>query len=177
MAAKTNRAKRIKNDRGSVMVETIPLLAIFVVLLGFGIGFFGVIHTAIMNSMASRTYAFETFRNRSDLTIFRDADISVSDNVQYQPQVGARFHTVDDERVDPSSSPGEFGTARDITFFPLAGAPQASGSGGSSSSQVVAHNSGIFSDSPTNHTLAVSPAWVMVGYGICLNATCGDGGP
>ena len=170
------RSASLENNRGSAMIETLPLLVIFVVLLGFGLGFFGVVHTAIMNSMASRTYAFETFRNRADLTIFRDSDTSLNSDPQFS-QVHARFHTVNDENINSAAQPGVFATVRQITFAPTTAPPQASGSGsgGSSSSPILAHNSGIFGIAPRNQSLGVSPAWVMVGYGICLDANCGDG--
>ncbi len=169
-------ATSLKNNSGSAMVETLPLLVIFVVLLGFGLGFFGIVHTAIMNSMASRTYAFETFRNRSDLTIFRDSDTNVNNDPQFS-QVHARFHAVNDEHINPATQTGLYATARQLTFAPSTAPPKAqgSGSGGSSSSPILAHNSGIFGIAPRNQSLGVSPAWVMVGYGICLDANCGDG--
>lgn len=173
MAAKTSLANnrkafsRLASERGSAMVETVPLLVIFIVLLGFGLGFFGVIQTAIMNSMASRAYAFETFRNRADLTLFRDT--GGPPFYQFQSW-GSRFHTINDERVPASVQTGQYATSRPITMFPsFASVPSSD-----SSNLVTVNNSKIYGLAYQNRSVDVSPAWVMVGYGICLNANCGD---
>ena len=42
-------------------------MVIFVMLMSFGMGLFGVVHTAILHSIAARTYSFETFRQRTNL--------------------------------------------------------------------------------------------------------------
>lgn len=147
------------------MVETLPILIIFVVLLSFGLGFFGFVHTAVMNSIASRTYAFETFRNRSDVTFFRDR--KADDVYTHYQNIGNRFHTIDSEKkIGNSLGVGQFATTRDIAF----GRKIAS-----SGASALEHNVNIYTISGRNRKGGVqaSPAWVMVGYGLCIDANCG----
>ena len=59
--------QHLQNEKGMAALEIIPIVIIVVLLLSFSFGFFGVIHTGILNSMAARNYAFETFNHRSDL--------------------------------------------------------------------------------------------------------------
>jgi hypothetical protein len=157
-------AKR-KNQKGLAMIETLPILVIFLVLIAFSLGFFGIVHTGILNSIAARAYAFETFRNRADLSYFRDK----GDPTQGAPKLyfnkGFRFHTINDE--NRAGDVGPYATAR-----PLAIGREIQSSGAS----VQDHNVEIFSISGRNRTGGVeaSPAWVMVGYGICVRAACGQ---
>jgi Tfp pilus assembly protein PilV len=164
MAAK-NRHKnsRLKNQQGTAMVETLPLLIIFVIMLAFGLGFFSVVHTAIMNSMAARAYAFETFRNRADLNIHREND--ASNPATYYSLYGARFHAINSENL--GNQQGQFASVRNIQFGVT---PQ------QTSGNVTDHNTNIYTIGSRNRKGGVetSPAWVMVGYGICINAQCGD---
>jgi hypothetical protein len=156
---------KLHNQRGNAMVETLPILIIFVVLLSFGLGFFGFVHTAVMNSMASRTYAFETFRNRSDVTFFRDR--KAQDVYTHYQNYGNRFHTIESEKnIDDSLGEGQFATTRDIAF----GRKIAS-----SGAAAVDHNVKIYTIQGRNRKGGVqaSPAWVMVGYGLCIDANCG----
>src|ERR1700752_1592500 len=69
---KKNVLRTINNDSGMATLEAIPLIIVFLVLLAFSFGSFGIIHTGILNSIASRTYAFETFRHRANLIYFRE---------------------------------------------------------------------------------------------------------
>jgi hypothetical protein len=158
---------RFHNQRGNAMVETLPILIIFVVLLSFGLGFFGFVHTAVMNSIASRTYAFETFRNRSDVTFFRDR--KAQDMYTHYQNIGNRFHTIDSEKkIGNSLGEGQFATTRDIAF-----GRKIATSGASS----LDHNVKIYTISGRNRKengVQASPAWVMVGYGLCIDANCGD---
>lgn len=68
--------KKLNKERGSAIVETLPLLIIFMTILGNIWGFFMAVHSGILSSIGARTYAFETFRNRTDLTYFRDQQTS-----------------------------------------------------------------------------------------------------
>ncbi|MEZ0393094.1 MAG: hypothetical protein ACAH59_12810, partial [Pseudobdellovibrionaceae bacterium] len=84
------------NSRGNAMIEIVPILAIFILILNFSLGFFGLIHSGIMNSIAARNYAFETFRNRADLRYLRDAASSDTEFTYTKSQV--RFHAIKSER-------------------------------------------------------------------------------
>ena len=85
--------KHLRNEKGMATIETIPLIMIFVVLLCYEFGVFGVIHTGIMQSISARAYAFETFRNRSNLTYFRDTPTTLN-NFR---QTGTRTHGIASE--------------------------------------------------------------------------------
>ncbi len=143
------------------MLETLPLLAIFMIFVAFGMGLFGVIHTGVLYSIAARTYAFETFRNRTNLTYHREnLSKSVSDPRTMKPYQG-RFHIVQQEQsanadITASSRPIAIGSV----VQPAA-------------ANAETHNSKIFNLQSRNQTVSVNPAWIMVGYGMCLNAQCG----
>ena len=66
----------LSNQKGMAVFEIVPLLVLFVLLLNFVFGFFGIIHSGILNSIAARNYAFETFRNRTSLNYIRDESTS-----------------------------------------------------------------------------------------------------
>jgi len=80
------------NQKGMSTLEMVPILTVFLLLVNFGMGFFGVIHSGIMNSIAARNYAFETFRSRTNLNYLRDE--ITSDVNPYYSQVGFRFHSI-----------------------------------------------------------------------------------
>lgn len=160
---------RLKNNSGLAMIETLPILVIFVVLLGFGLGLFGVVHTAILNSIGARTYAFETFSNRSDVTMFRDRKGAGSGSgFTHYAQIGNRFHVIDSDKVPLSGQPeNQYATDRNIAF----GLRTLSSEGSQTD-----HNTNIYNIVGRNRKgsgVSVSPAWVMVGYGMCINARCG----
>lgn len=151
-----------RNQRGLATVESIPLLVIFVMLVGYAVGMFGAIHTGILHSIAARTYAFETFRNRTNLKIFRENINSGGSNLFSFAKKGMRYHSVRAE--DSPSGDGFFVTRRPLSI----GYPSPEGSVKQSD-----HIQGIFTMQQRNQSIGVSPMWIMVGYGICLNAACG----
>ena len=153
----------IQNQSGMAILESLPLLVIFSLLMSYGLGLFGVIHTAILHSIAARTYAFETFRNRSNLVIYRENLTGLSIPLQTGP-FGFRYHAIITEK--PNS---------DVQFYssqrPLAMGRSVAQVG----NEFLVHNLNVFSKiMPRNESVEVSPIWVMVGYGICLSAACGD---
>lgn len=64
-----------KGQRGSASIETVILLFSFFIILSYTVGTFGVVHSGILNSISARAYAFETFRQRANVTYFRDEDV------------------------------------------------------------------------------------------------------
>lgn len=151
--------KKRLNNKGLATIEALPILVIFLVLIGYGLGNFGIIHTGILHSIAARTYAFETFRNRTDLTYFRDTG-----NTPEYYSYGFRFHGIQpesDDSLDFHGTPRPIAIGRDLA---------------TDQANVQDHNNNIYQIEQRNREggVSVSPAWVMVGYGICLNAGCGD---
>jgi hypothetical protein len=173
MVANFKRASApIMNERGMATIETIPLLVLFVFLMAYTLGGFGVVHTAIKNNIAARTYAFETFRNRTDLTYFRDT----GDKNQHYANNGARAHAIVSEaalgsedryiaserplRVGVPSSTSDIKNARDAWD--------------------EVHNKNIYEQGAiatgkriSGDKLSVNPVWVTIQYGMCLNVRCG----
>lgn len=157
---------RLRNESGMALVETIPILVIFLVLFAYGFGFFGVVHTGILNSISARAYAFETFRNRANLTFFRDRQ--TADGFSHFANIGVRFHTVTSEKkAGDATDQGQFATTRKLAL----GRDVAD-----SNTPESQHNERIYSLERRNRKggLEASPAWIMVGYGICINSRCGD---
>lgn len=156
-----NAVRVLKNQKGFAMLESIPLIVIFVVLTSFGLGFYGLVHTAILHSIAARTYAFETFRQRANLYYFREDGSGTSRPINFSVKQW-RYHAVNHEN-DPRDL--FIATARPIAYGRSLAASDASGD---------THNQQIFQIQPRNERVSVNPAWVMVGYGICMNAQCGN---
>ncbi|MDC0980323.1 hypothetical protein OAQ84_01165 [Bdellovibrionales bacterium] len=163
MAAKI-RLRTIKESKGLATIEALPLLVIFLVLITYGLGLFGVIHTSILASISARAYAFETFKHRTNLDLFRDTHPSPASNRSF----GIRLHAV--TAFQPGESPDWLPVKRAIVF---GRAPAWAPTGPSTS--ITDHNERIYQlNSGRNREVSTSPAWVMVRYGICLNAACGD---
>lgn len=155
---------QLRNQKGLATVETLAILLVFVILLSYSLGVFGVIHTGILNSIAARTYAFETFRNRANLTYFRDIPTPA---LLHFRNFGNRIHGVKNERDNTSS--GFRSTERPLRVG-FGGIPS-----DSSRSNPNLHNTSLFqqvNDGVTTQ-VGVSPVWIMTQYGICLDAWCG----
>lgn len=157
-----NKALFTKNEKGSAIVETLPLLIIFMTILGNMWGFFMATHSGILSSIAARTYAFETFRNRSDLTYFRDqatdsgAPYDDDRSINYA-KVGSRIHSI----IRPGG---------EEKFYPLSiNYNQFSPSQAKASASTKDQHNGvkIFSDERTGD--GVKEIWIRSTYGICLN--------
>jgi hypothetical protein len=161
--------RHLKNEQGMATVETIPLLVIFVILLAYSFGSFGIIHTGILNSIAARTYAFETFRGRTNVTYFRD-NIRPGDAFEalHFLRKGNRVHGIKQE--NPGNSTDNFMSTERPLRMGLGNIP-----GDVSRTTASTHNQKIYTDvgEQVQTQVGVSPVWIMTQYGICLNATCG----
>lgn len=160
------RKNKLKDQSGMALIETIPILVIFLMLIAYGLGFFGVVHTGILNSISARAYAFETFRNRNNVTYFRDSGTS---GFSHFANIGARVHTVNSESkaTEAAVEDGQFATTRRLAFGrEVADVATTEGQ----------HNERVYSIEQRNRKggLEASPAWIMVSYGICINSVCGD---
>ncbi len=169
--AMTNPTRILKNEKGIATVETIPLLLVFVILLAYSFGSFGIIHTGILNSIASRTYAFETIRNRANTTYFRDNLVGATppDGArEHYKTIGNRIHGIKQEGDNSFSS------------FRSTERPLRVGFGGipadKSRQSASIHNQTVFTgiQEKVQTQIGVSPVWVMTQYGLCIDAKCGD---
>ncbi len=176
------RRRNLRKQKGMASVEMIPILMLFVLLVNFAMGFFGVIHSGILNSIAARNYAFETFRNRSSLVYLRDE--SGAQPTSFYSGVGFRFHSVLDNGV-AGTNLNWVATKRPIKFTEANGYQAAddgtsehnsSGSIRKSSideSQKTSESMNLTGTAPGDDKNGVDPVWIMTSYGICLTAACG----
>jgi len=125
MVAKNNKSF-LFNQRGVVILETIPLIWVIFVLLGATLGSWGIVHTAIMNSISSRHNAFFILNHRSDLNYLRDFGPDhypilsrPEDNIHrfYYGNIGSRFFFVQDENFVPGENTDSTATGRFVNFI------------------------------------------------------------
>jgi hypothetical protein len=161
--------KRVKNEKGMAIMEIVPIMIIFTILINYALGFFGAIHSGILGSMAAKNYAYETFQHRADLTYLRDNDKSATD-VQYS-KLGFRWHaSISDKLIKKSgANPGDqfFATLRPIDFLAKV---DATGTKDIHNRQI----SSVADGKRFTSNDGVNPIWIRPQYGICLNAKCGN---
>ena len=149
----------LKNQKGFATVESVALLVVFLLLLTYGMGFFGAIHSAVLNSISARAYAWETFAHRTNVSYFRAAPIVMTHN-----DAGYRSHTVISELNPSNNTEIFFATERGIAW----GRP----------------TEGLGRDGATHAGLQrlalgraerqrVNPIWIRTVYGLCLDSNCG----
>lgn len=164
-------SQKRKNQKGMAAIEMIPILIIIILLANFSIGFFGVIHTGILNSIAARNYAFETFRHRSNLTYFATNSAGNADKSNAFDLDQQRMHATLSEVAISQDDDKTIATSRTIDFFDF--------------SQRQADEVGTNKDDHNKKTLSVAdgvrytdtgvnPVWIKTAYGICINSKCGD---
>ena len=156
--------KTIKNEKGLASIEATILIVLFVSLLYYTYGFFGIVHTAILHNIHARTYAFETFRHRTNLLYFRS---NRRVDLNYYHNIGTRLHGINTDTA--TQSPSQVATERPISMG-LVVDEQGRREG--------IHNNDVFERVPAsgrNTSVEVNPVWIKVIYGICLNSRCGDG--
>lgn len=156
----------ISNESGMATLEALPILVVFMMLISYGLGLYGTIHSATLSSIAARSYAFETFRHRADLVYFR----SNNKAFQHYRDIGVRFHGI----VDPGTGTEAIFRANEENIY--VGRRPAADRRNLNASNVSLHNEEIYgiADGRRNRNLEVSPIWVKVGYGMCITASCGD---
>jgi len=162
---KTDRS-RLQNEKGMAVFEMIPIIIIIILMMNFSLGFFGAIHTGILNSIACRNYAFETFRHRADLVYFRN--VSNGDNSDYH-LYGQRVHGTISE--NPSTGRNWWASTRTIDFFAFSNRPDII------ENSTVGHSTKLNSLNEAtrfDNTDGVNPIWIQTRYGICLTAACGS---
>ena len=155
------RNNPLQNEKGLASIEATVLSVLFVSLLYYTFGFFGVVHTAILHNIHSRTYAFETFRHRANLMYFR----SNNGTVLHYYDINSRLHGVNTDSRRSASR--QVATERPIIMGQEVG---------EQSRQSSVHNRDIYNRVQTgdrNQAVSVHPVWVMTMYGICLNLQCG----
>ncbi len=157
-----------KNQKGLAVLEALPVILVMFVLMGATLGTWGIVHTAILNSIAARNYIFYTFNNSSDLSYYGKG---------FYRKRGYRFSYISSKYQKDRGTKEEQATLRFVDF-------RNPNSTGHNTSEVPKRRE--LTKDNWEHTRknlhnnrrfkgpGADPAWVMVGYGICLNAQCGD---
>lgn len=163
---KPKKSSIINDESGMAIFELIPIIIVIVLLVNFSLGFFGAIHTGILNSIAARNYAMGTFNHRANLTYLRN---NVSSQVRYHyDQHGLRIHGVTTDKMGDENWTA---TTRKIDFFDYKERAEVVGNG----SKAI-HNKEVntITESERNQKVGANPIWIKTAYGICLNASCGS---
>ena len=179
MAAK-GKSTFLTNQKGLVILESIPLILVMFVLLGATLGSWGIVHTAIMNSIASRHNAFFVLNHRSELAYKRDFGrrqypntTLIDPHQEFFTEKGRRFFFVQDEDFD-NSRKNSTATLRFVNFI----AKDETYDGQPNFLRTALDHRDIMNqrvqDLGQENRTKVAKAWIMVAYGICLTATCGD---
>ena len=156
--------RSLNNEDGMATLEAVSLIVIFLVLVAYMLGSWGIVHTGITNSIAARNYAFETFRHRTNLTYLRD---NTQSTVHYDG-AGARTHGI---MAEDHVLNGPFqATARPISLGLIAA--QANYTNQTMHTQTIPN--GVVEGQQIKGNIEASPVWVMAQYGMCLSAACGD---
>ncbi len=153
-SAHRTRDKDLPNchQKGMALLETLTLMIVFIVLAGYMLGFFSVVHSGIKNSIAARNLAFESFRNRSDLRLWRDNNPKI---ISYYKDF--RWHSTISENTPQRNvgGPELYSTGRRINYI-----------GEGRDNRNVSGELNDFEIQKTN------TVWVKTAYGICLTAEC-----
>lgn len=173
----TPKFKKRKSEKGMAILESIPALFMVIVIFNFALGFFGGIHSGILNSIASYNYTMETFRFRSNLMYFRPG--SSKDN--YKSSMN-RVHGVvaDGIKTEDTKRARWPATSRPIALNMALTTINQKYSADSidhsyknrlQQSNVwkafAGYNPGSADESPVTPEI-----WIKTIYGICLNAEC-----
>ena len=178
----------LKNNKGIALFEILPLLVVFVTLVGLTVGLWGAVHSGVLQSIAARHYAFEVINNRSHFEYHRDFEPPVISNSSvmygnsefsakndYYGGVGSRLFII---KADTDSSAEElYVTHRGINFFEELKRGYSENPRGIIPAQESTLDSSFhrISMQDDSDVQPVNPLWLMIGYGICLDCPCGDG--
>ena len=172
-----------KNNKGMAMVEALPIIMVMFVLMGATLGSWGIVHTAILNSIASRNAIFFYFNNRSDLSYLRDFfteyGLSPDTGTHYFRKdgdngMGKRFTFIVSEKATLADD-GMVATLRKVDFRDIGTPVEVSPLSNDDHSNIPSitpdgRNTGRQTGKISEQR---NRAWIMVGYGICLDAECG----
>jgi len=190
MAANQFKRKSNKSEKGMAFLEAVPVLIMLTLIFNFSLGFFGAVHTGILNSIASYNYALETFRFKSNLIYFRPGGgtthyASALNRVHGTTQDGSEVQA---GKEDKNKWPA---TQRGITFNYKRDDPKRNlsmvqnGAGKMAVTDSVGDHEFISKGTDTNVWKADSKynpengdaiqtprIWIKTVYGICLTAEC-----
>lgn len=158
--------KILINKKGTAILEMIPVIIVLMVLLRYTYGFFGIIQSATLQSIAARNYSYETFRHRSRLGYLREGAIEA--RTEYKK--GVRLHGIRDESSNVTATPDWDVARRDISFPPRKVDKIGSDSYVARSSEQYNIRVGRrYADGD-----GVNQVWLAIRYGMCVDFRCGD---
>ncbi len=190
MAVKTKRIFK-NSEKGMAFVEAIPVLFMLILVFNFSLGFFGAIHSGILNSIASYNYTLETFRFKSNLIYFRPGGGTTNyakamNRVHGTTQDGSEVQSggKEDKNKWPATQRGiTFNYKRDDNSRNLSSVQD--GKLKTPIADSVGDHEWISRLSSTNiwkvdstyapqaaDTIQTPRIWIKTVYGICLNAEC-----
>ena len=166
----------LADQKGMAMIEALPIVWVMFVLMGATLGSWGIVQTAILHSIAARNYTFFLFNNRADLSYLRDfADeeypgLSGDVSQKYYREDSGEGHGYRFSYISSENPSGDdvLATLRKVDFRNITYHDRSDFLRDSEHSNIKAEIT------PRNTNKKVGPAWIMVGYGICLSAKCGD---
>ncbi len=181
---KNVKRKFKKSEEGMAIIEAIPVLFMLVLVFNFSLGFFGAVHSGILNSVASYNYTLETFRFRSNLMYFRPAGGTINydkskNRVHGTTQEGSVVQAKEDKGKWPATMRGiTLNYNKEDPKRALANANTQGGTesnrnfGGKGSSNNIW--TAISEYSPDDTPIQTPRIWIKTVYGICITADCGD---
>lgn len=172
--SQSHKKKKKKNNKGMALLEALPVLFMVILVFNFSLGFFGAIHSGILNSIGSYNYTMETFRFRSNLMYFRPG----AGTSNYSKSMNRVHGIIGDGSSSKDTKKGKWpATVRNIAV--------ASNSRLDSKLGISTHNKADEKDTRSIWFMKSTQAsdnledgpetpeiWVKTVYGICLNADC-----
>lgn len=167
------KPKKKKNNKGMALIEALPVLFMVILVFNFSLGFFGAIHSGILNSVASYNYTLETFRFRSNLIYFRPG----AGPSHYAKSMNRVHGVIGDGYSKKDTQKGKWpATVRSIAVSGVDKMEskylgQADHNKANSQTSVWRAIAG-FTASSEDDAPITPEIWVKTVYGICLNADC-----
>ena len=179
---------RIRNQSGNAIVETLPLIFTLLILVRVSFGFWGAVHTGILNSIAAYNHAMTTFSFRSNLTYLRPGLVEstaagTSDTKSYN-KAQSRYHGVIDENKPPNDNENWYASGRSIgldRYIAEDGTAKALMTDSSqcpgceeinNTNPLHKKNTELYQQTADQNKKWTQFVWIKTVYGICLNIKC-----
>lgn len=170
------KKKKKSNDKGMALIEAIPVLFMVVLVFNFSLGFFGAVHSGILNSIGSYNYTMETFRFRSNLIYFRPG----AGTANYAKSMNRVHGVIGDGYAKQDMQRGRWpATVRSIVVSGVNKLEAAHDPERVDHTYVNRNNTtsvwsaiSSFTASSEEEAPLTPEIWVKTVYGICLNADC-----
>lgn len=169
------RKKKKRNDKGMALIEAIPVLFMVILVFNFSLGFFGAVHSGILNSIASYNYTMETFRFRNNLIYFRPG----GGTANYAKSMNRVHGVIGDGYAKRDMQRGRWpATVRSVVVSGVdkieaqQNPDQVDHTYGNRNTTSVWKAIAGFTASSEQEAPATPEIWVKTVYGICLNADC-----